>query len=239
MKLFFPLKFCGHRWLENGKALTRFMEISEKIANYLTLLKKIKTWPPKDERFPLLLKNTKSKIFPAYCEFSLSICRDIEPFLNLFQSEKPLAVFLYTKLKELIVSLLERFVKPSVLEQNSSPNKLLQIDLNEKNNLLPIESIDVGFGAKVVLRKLTTVEKTLECQFRKESQTFLVYLIKKLFERCPWKYQLTRLVSSPSPIEISRMKPAALKKRFNSLVLFLHGECWISIVASEKAEKQC
>ena len=35
------------------------------------------------------------------------------------------------------------------------------------------------------------------------------------------------------------MKPAALKKRFNSLVLFLHGERWISIVAAEKAEKQC
>ena len=94
------------------------MEISEKIANYLTLLKERKIWPPKDEGFPLLFKNTKSKIFPAYCEFSLSIYRDIEPFLNLFQSDKPLAMFLYTKLKELIVSLLERFVKPSVLEQN-------------------------------------------------------------------------------------------------------------------------
>ena len=82
MKSFFPLKFCGHRWLENGKALTRFMEISEKIANYLTLLKERKTWPPKDERFPLLLKNTKSKIFPAHYESSSSIRRDIEPFLN-------------------------------------------------------------------------------------------------------------------------------------------------------------
>ena len=73
MKSFFSHKICGHRWLENGKALTRCMEISEKRANYLTLSKERKTWPPKDERFPLLLKNTKSKIFPAYCEFSLSI----------------------------------------------------------------------------------------------------------------------------------------------------------------------
>ena len=55
--------------------------------------------------------------------------------------------------------MLERFVKPSVLEQNSSPNKLLQIDLNDKNNLLPIESIDVGFGAKVVLRNLLLLRK--------------------------------------------------------------------------------
>ena len=30
LKSFFPLEFCGHKWLENGKAFTRFMEISEK-----------------------------------------------------------------------------------------------------------------------------------------------------------------------------------------------------------------
>ena len=28
----FPLKFCGHRWLENGKALTRFLEVVDKLA---------------------------------------------------------------------------------------------------------------------------------------------------------------------------------------------------------------
>ena len=26
MTQLFPLKFCGHRWLENGKVLTRFLE---------------------------------------------------------------------------------------------------------------------------------------------------------------------------------------------------------------------
>ena len=67
MRSLFPLKFCGHRWLENGKATTHFMEIKEKVAKYLVLSKERKNWPAKDERFPLLLKNTKSKIFPAYC----------------------------------------------------------------------------------------------------------------------------------------------------------------------------
>ena len=69
------------------------MEIREKVAKYLTLSKKRKNWPAKDERFPLLLKNTKSKVFPAYCEFSQSVCRDIEPFLKLFQAENPWQCF--------------------------------------------------------------------------------------------------------------------------------------------------
>ena len=87
------------------------MEIKEKVAKYLTLSKEQKNWPAKDGRFPLLIKNTKSKIFPAYCEFSQSE--------KLFQAEKPLAVFLYSQPRELIRSLLERFVQSHVLESNA------------------------------------------------------------------------------------------------------------------------
>lgn len=237
-KSLFPLKFCGHRWLENGKAITRFLEILNKIVIYLTQSKERKAWPAKDERFPLLFKNTKSKIFPAYCEFSLSICRDIEPFLTLFQSEKPLAMFLYTKLKELITSLLERFVRSDVIESNLSAYKMINLDLNKIENLLPIESINVGVGAKSVLSKLTTTEKTLERQFRSDVRKFLIHLLQKLFQRSPLKYKLTRTISSLSPIEIKNMKPEVLKKRFNSLVIFLHDHRWISSAAADNAEKQ-
>ena len=183
MKSLFPLKFCGHRWLENGKAITLFMEIKEKVAKYLTLLKERKNWPAKDDRFPLLLKNTKSKIFPAYSEFSQSVCRDIEPFLKLFQAEKPLAVFLYSRLRELIRSLLERFVQPHVLESNASSCKLINLDLKNQENLLPIESINVGFGKKSVLQNLFTTEKTMERQFRNDIQIYLISLVQKIFQR--------------------------------------------------------
>ena len=142
----FPLKFCGHRWLENGKVLARFLKVSDKLAIFLVKSKERKKFPAKDERILLLLQSTNSKIFPVYCEFSLSICRDIEPFLILFQTERPVAVFLFQKLKELIVSLMERFVKPDVLQANCSGYKLLKLDLTKEDNFLPIESINVGFG---------------------------------------------------------------------------------------------
>ena len=127
------------------------MEIKDKIAKSVTLSKERKNWLAKDERFPLLLKNKNSKIFPAYCEFSQSVCWDIEPFVKSFQAEKPLAVFLYFQLRELIRSLLERFVQPHVLESNASPYKLINLDLKKQENLLPIEFINVGFGAKSVI----------------------------------------------------------------------------------------
>ena len=109
MKFLFSLKFCGHRRLENGKVIIRFMEISDKVVTYMTQSNGQKICPAKGERFPLLLNNTKPIIFPANFVFSLSACRDTEPILKLFQSEKTLTVFLYSRLRELIAALLERF----------------------------------------------------------------------------------------------------------------------------------
>ena len=42
-------------------------------------------------------------IFPAYYEFSNSICRDLELFLTLFQAERLLRVLLFRKLKDLVI----------------------------------------------------------------------------------------------------------------------------------------
>ena len=235
---FFPLKFCGHRWLENGKAITRFLEIIDKLATFMTNLKESKRFPKNDERFPLLLCNTKSKIFPAYCEFSLSICRDIEPFLALFQAERPLAMFLYQKLRELILSLMERFVKSNVLNANGSVYKLLTLDLKSEENLILLDSINIGFGATCVLRKLSTTEKTLERSFRKGARAALIHLILKLFEKCPLKFKMTRAISCLSSTEISSLKPEILKKRFNLLVQLFHDDRIISSIAAEKAEKR-
>ena len=212
--------------------------MNDKLTTFLIKYKENKCFPPKDERFPLLLKNTQSKIFPAYIEFSLSLCRDIEPFLKLFQSERPLAVFLFRKLKELVVSMMERFVRSDVLQANASGNKFLGIDLKKDENFVSLASINVGFGAKAVLRKLATTEKTLEREFRKGAQALLIRLIEKLIEKCPLKYKLTRAISSLPPIEVSSLKPGVLKQRFALLVNLFHDFRLISSVVAEKAEKQ-
>ena len=47
MKSLFPLKFCGHWWLENGKAIARYLEISDKLYTFLTRYKEKKEIPTK------------------------------------------------------------------------------------------------------------------------------------------------------------------------------------------------
>ena len=66
-------------------------------------------------------------------EFSGAVSTTMEPFLKCFQSEKPMAVFLYKKVGEIMLNLMERFVRSEVLLANSSPIKLLRINLDDKS----------------------------------------------------------------------------------------------------------
>ena len=136
------------------------------MVKFLKEYKAAKKFPAKNERFPLLLESTTSSVFPAYCEFSLSVARDMAPFLTLFQVERPLVVFLCEQLKDLIFTILERFVKHDVLKKISSAFQFINLDFKCEQNLLSIESIDAGFGAKRVLSKLKNTEKSKEREFR-------------------------------------------------------------------------
>ena len=141
----FPLKYCGHRWLENRKAIGRIIYILLYIKQFLKELKEKKAFSENDHLLLLIL------------EFSKSIMNFLELFLTLLQAERPLTLFLHEHLKKLIISLLDHFVCHAVLENVSSTKKLMMIDFSNKKNFLPDESIDIGFGTIKVLKKLKTV----------------------------------------------------------------------------------
>ena len=50
------MKWCGHRWLENGICIDRFLEVKEKLSVFFEKSRDRKNLDKKDERFPLLLK---------------------------------------------------------------------------------------------------------------------------------------------------------------------------------------
>ena len=240
LKSYFPLKFAGHRWLENGKCLERYLEIQDKIANFMKAseLKNRKNFGPKDERKPLLVRVTNSLMFKVYCEFSLSICRDIEPFLTLFQAERPLCVFLFSKLVDLLTTLMQRFIRKDVLDSNSSASKLMRIDVRAENNILPLESVKIGFGAKRALRQLKSEDKTKARTFRKEARDFLACIVEKMKERSPLKYTLTRPLSSLSPIDINAKGKATIIGRFSKLCEIICDKKWLAIRNAQNAERQ-
>ena len=72
----------------------------------------------------------------ATLEFSLFICNEIEPFLTFLQAEPSLTVFLYEKLKELLTSIMGRFIRSAVFAANSSAREMLKINLNKEENVI-------------------------------------------------------------------------------------------------------
>ena len=186
VKEVFPLKYVGRRWLKNGKVMDRLLLVGNKLLVFLRQYKKEKKFPRHNDRFPLLLELFSLCTGNDQYELCLVVIRDIEPFLALLRSEKPLAPFLFQKLKGLIVLILQRFDKASVIRKTSTNTfKLINLKL-EGNNLLPLHEIDVDLGAKSVLKKLKTVDKPEERKFRANAQIFLIEMAKKIFEGPHW-----------------------------------------------------
>ena len=121
----FPLKFCGHRWLENVKCLERAVEIIPYLTVYFNFLVREKKMPKKDERFELVSTFFffyQNHMHQPFLQFSLCIMRDFEPYLELFQAERPLVLFIFQTLKVLLNSLLCKFVRPEVINNSVIKN---------------------------------------------------------------------------------------------------------------------
>ena len=86
----------------------------------------------------------------AKITFFSFICSIVEPYLKKYQREKPMVPFMYVDLK-------------------SIAKQLAEINLDEKGNLLPINKVELGFGAHYSLSRLNegdiiTIDKTKKIQ---------------------------------------------------------------------------
>ena len=163
--------------------------------------------------------------------------QELEPFLVLFQAERPLVFFMYEKRKELILPLVNRFVRTEVIQEHTL-TKLIKLDFNENSHLLPSSSVEVGFATNGVLKKLGTLQGTKERQFKKCATIFLSNLLSKLSERSPVKYSLTLYLSSLSPTQICSISDELLNKRFKKLLETLFDSLLISAKVADRAKVQ-
>ena len=162
----------------------------------------------------MLKEACHNPVFICILPFSLCIVNDLEPFLKLFQSERPLTFFLYEKLKEMMSALMMRFVKPDLLTSANSRYKLSKLDLKNESNLLSTSSVKVGFGASTELKKLKTVQHTKICQFQGNARKLLIKLIEKMRKRLPLAFKMTHSLSALSPTQIVSVKHTTLETRF-------------------------
>ena len=174
-------------------------------------------------------------ILIARLEFSRTVSCELEPFLRFFQADKPLAVFLHEDLVQMMGAILSRFVKTTEVNNLTTGSKLISYDVS--NGLLPMRSIDIGFGASAAIKRIKTLQEQDKLDFYKNCQSLLIALFKNIAERSPLKYSLTRAISALSP-ELMKSNPNRSTDRFKLLCEKLLELKHITSIQADAALKQ-
>ncbi|XP_041347559.1 uncharacterized protein LOC121367447 [Gigantopelta aegis] len=211
----FPLKFCKHRWLENGPVSRRAISIWESMKTYVTAVDKKKVSRPANKSYSVVSGATKDPLIIAKLSFFNSVSREVEPFLKQYQTDKVMIPFLVSDLEKLMRNLMERFIEGGVLEAAQSVNELLKIDLSK--NTLNNKDIQIGYKAASELKKLKSSKAISGLQafeFRDQCKKLLVKLVEKVNERSPLKYSIARNLSRLDPrLIVKQGESSKLKMR--------------------------
>lgn len=126
-------------------------------------------------------------------------------FLKGFQTDAPMVPYLGTKMYELVLGLMGRFIKPEILEEVSSYQGLTNIKPKDKDNQVSQAQVDIGFAARNSLRVVAesfNIDKKKVVSFRKDCISMLAGMTDKLLEKCPLKYDIVRHLSATTPENI-------------------------------------
>lgn len=114
------------------------------------------------------------------------------------------------------MALVTRLMQTEVVQEHTLA-KLIKREFNDCAHFLPSSSVDIGFAANGVVKKLGTlghIKCTKERQFRSNVKTFSKLLSKKSQKN----HQLTLHVSSLSATKISSISVELLVKGFKELL---------------------
>ena len=166
------------------------------------------------------------------CFSSMAQC--VEPFLTLYQTDRPVLAFLAADLESMLRKLMKRFVKNTVLTEADTVMKLVAVDIVDVENLKGYSSIDCGFVANKRLKELLSEKKVSErpvLAFKMETRSFLTGIVQKLLVKNPLKYPLVRNVVCLSPAYICTSKSKSAN-RFRRILE-------IMTAANHVAEQDC
>lgn len=133
----YPLRFCSTRWLEDIPVAEKAINIRLGIIKYV---KKVSSGPkskvPSVSLFQKLIKHAQDPLTVAKLHFFINVAEVLQPFLKKFQSDNPSLPFIAEELYSLQKVILQRFIRPRVLEKANINAKLAAIDVMATENLV-------------------------------------------------------------------------------------------------------
>ena len=124
----FPLKFCPHRWVEDVVVAERAHQMWPNIKKYVSSFRATPKKAPQTASYATIKEACEDPLTVTKLKFFISVAKQLQPFLLKFQTDAPMAPFLGQSLKDLLLTLMGRFIKKDVLEQTDLYPKLAAID---------------------------------------------------------------------------------------------------------------
>ena len=209
----FGLKFCSTRWLEDVPVAERAIDIWPCVQKYIaTTLKLSKSKRPTCQSFVNLCEYVQDPLMLAKINFFVCIAKVLIPYLELFQTDKPMMPYISDELLKILINLLSRFIKKPVLD---TARNIVKIDFDKKENIVSPDKVDVGFAAKQVVDDAEKNKKASKLQvyeFHQECIMFLQKMTEKLLERCPLKFATVRALNALDPKFIANYPEKAIEK---------------------------
>ncbi|CAL4099874.1 unnamed protein product [Meganyctiphanes norvegica] len=193
----FPLRFCGHRWVENIGPAKRMIDIFPKLLIYVTKIES-KTISRKELTAPTCASYTIVKQFVlddpfgrAKLEFLCWFARPVEIFLTRYQTDIPMVPFLVKDLHKMCRTLCESIVYPKVLRENS--HNILGIDFTDndvlKNTSLKLDSI-LAEETLMALKDEGRVDEGKCVTLREEARKAIITFLTRITTKSPTQNEL-------------------------------------------------
>lgn len=211
----FPLDFCNDRWLENVEVVERALQILPSLKMYISATKEKTVTEPSTQSFISTKMIVEDDLFPAKLNFFLTVAGEVIQFLKLYQTDKPMLPFLSLDLTKMLRSLMEKFIKLSVINNTTTTLKLLEVDYANPVNHVDVTKLRVGFVTEQVLEenlKNNPNAEKLRLEFKQDCQLFLVKMVSMLLEKSPLKNLLVRSLSFLDPRVLLESKEKNVQK---------------------------
>ena len=184
----FLLKFCKTRWIENVPVIKRAITVMSQIPVYVKAVNEGKFADPGTKSYEAVKEASKDPLTGPKLQFALSVAKQITPFLQFYQTDKPVLPFLAGDLFGLLQNIMSRFVKKEIMNEVKSIEKLLKVKVSDKDSHLVYSSVDVGFVTEKLLRDLLakkSINESSVLDFRMKCKACLQAIVEKLLNKSP------------------------------------------------------
>ncbi|XP_066587598.1 protein FAM200A-like [Prorops nasuta] len=167
------VKYAETRWLSRQKCIERILEKWDTIYKFLVeqQLEKIK----ETEELLIIMENIEIK---AYLYFLEHVLRRFNTFNTLFQSKETKIHLLNKCSRNFLLFFLQTYIKPTLLKQDVFLPFVRNARFSRNENLLPIETINIGSNCAGYLETMLKEKKMTESQVKTIRQNCLSFLIK-------------------------------------------------------------